>query len=86
MDLLHTLLSHIVIILLVGALAGAAAWAYTTYKIPKMYRTTVTFYAMSKVNQDETTPNVSSISRQLASTYSYVLRSNLVMKDAAARG
>lgn len=87
MDIVHTLLSHIVVILLAGALVGAAAWAYTTYRVPKMYRTTVTFYALSKITQDTDTAATSDItkSRQLASTYSYVLRSNLVMKDAAER-
>ena len=86
MDILHTLLSHILVILLAGAVAGAGAWAYTTYKIPKMYRTSVTFYAQSRVNQDQDVA-ASDItkSRQLASTYSYVMRSNLVMKEAAAR-
>lgn len=85
MDLLHTLLSHLLVILLAGAIVGAAAWAYTTYKIPKMYRTTVTFYALSKVKQEEedVTSTGLATSRQLASTYSYVLRSNLVMKKAA---
>ena len=87
MDILHTLLSHIVVILLAGAVVGASAWAYTTYKIPKMYRTSVTFYAQSKANQQPEDVNSSGLttSRQLASTYSYVLRSNLVMKEAAAR-
>ena len=87
MDLLHTLLSHLLIILLAGAVVGAAAWAYTTYKIPKMYRTSVTFYALSKASQDDDAAASSDItrSRQLASTYSYIMRSNLVMKEAAAR-
>lgn len=87
MDIVHTLLAHILVILLAGAVVGAAAWAYTTYKIPKMYRTSVTFYALSKVTQDANTTATSDITknRQLASTYSYVMRSNLVMKDAAAR-
>ena len=87
MDIVHTLLSHILVILLAGAVVGAAAWAYTTYKIPKMYKVTVTFYALSKVTQDNDDTATSDIAknRQLASTYSYVLRSNLVMKDAADR-
>lgn len=84
-DILHTLLSHLLVILLAGAVAGAGAWAYTNYKIPKMYRTTVTFYAMGRSDQDEVTGSGLSISRALASTYSYVLRSNLVMKDAAKK-
>ena len=85
MDLLHTLLSHLLIILLSGAIVGAAAWAYTTYRIPKMYRTSVTFYALSNINQDESATTDITKNRQLASTYSYVMRSNLVMKEAAAR-
>ena len=85
MDIVHTLLSHILVILLAGALVGAASWAYTTYKIPKMYRTSVTFYALSNINKEETAITDITKNRQLASTYSYVLRSNLVMKEAAAR-
>ena len=88
MDILHTLLSHIVVIILAGAICGAAAWAYTTYKIPKVYRTSVTFFALSSVKEQEADSVTSygiATSRQLASTYSYVLRSNLVMKDAAKR-
>ncbi len=84
MDLVHILLSHLLIILLVGAATGAATWAYTTYKIPKMYRTTVTFYAVSRAAEvnDDVSSSVLSTNRQLASTYSYVLRSNKVMKLA----
>ena len=87
MDIVHTLLSHIVVILLAGAIVGAAAWAYTTYKIPKMYKVTVTFYALSKITENNEAAGTTDIakSRQLASTYSYVLRSNLVMKEAADR-
>ena len=87
MDIVHTLLSHILVILLVGAIAGAAAWAYTTYKIPKMYKVTVTFYARSKVNEEPSDVTSSNLTtdRQLASTYSYVLRSNSVMKEAESR-
>ena len=84
MDIIHTLLSHIVVILLAGAIVGAAAWAYTTYKVPKMYKVTVTFYALSKITQenDDTATADIAKNRQLASTYSYVLRSNQVMKAA----
>ena len=85
MDIVHTLISHLLVILLAGAVVGAATWAYTTYKIPKMYRTTVTFYALSNINKEETAVTDITKNRQLASTYSYVLRSNLVMKEAASR-
>ena len=88
MDLVHALLSHIVVILLAGALVGAAAWAYTTYKVPKMYRTSVTFFAKSKDDtqtDSDITPTVQTAARQLANTYSYVFCSNVVMKEAAAK-
>lgn len=85
MDIVHTLISHLLVILLVGAAAGAAAWAYTTYKIPKMYRVSVTFYALSNINKEDSSVADITKNRQLASTYSYVLRSNQVMKEAAAR-
>ena len=87
MDIVHTLLSHILVILLAGAVFGAAAWAYTTYKVPKMYKVTVTFYARSRAGEDSSNVTSSNLTtdRQLASTYSYVLRSNLVMKEAADR-
>lgn len=86
-DILHTLLSHLLVILLAGALVGAAAWAYTTYRIPKMYRTTVTLYAMSNVDRDtsQVTSGDLASDKALASTYSYVIRSNVVMKEAAKR-
>ena len=88
MDLLRILASRVLVILLAGVVAGAGAWAYTTYRIPKMYRTSVTFYAQSRVSEAPTqdvTTTVQNASKQLASTYSYVLQSNLVMKDAAEK-
>ena len=82
MDLVHVLLSHLLVILLAGAVVGAAAWAYTTYKIPKMYRTTVTFYAVSKTAEvgDDVSSSVLATNRQLASTYSYVLHKSAKYK------
>ena len=85
-DIIHTLLRHIAVILLVAAVFGFVAWAYTTYKVPKVYRTTVTFYALTDAQNDSTTITSSqqSVSRQLASTYSYILKTNYVMKAASA--
>ena len=86
MDLVHILISHLLIILLAAAAVGAATWAYTTYRIPKVYRTTVTFYAVSQtVEVNDVSSSVIATNRQLAGTYSYVLRSNKVMKRAAEK-
>ena len=87
-DIIHALFSHIIIILLVGALFGAGAWFYTSKYVPKMYKTSITFYAVSNTHQDTQgtiTANEQSSNRQLASTYSYILKSNRVMKDASRR-
>lgn len=87
-DIFHALLSHILIILLVGALFGAGAWFYTSRYVPKMYRTTITFYAVSNTHQSTQgtiAANEQSSNRQLASTYSYILKSNRVMKEASRR-
>lgn len=86
-DILHAILSHLVIIILTAALFGAGAWFYTTRWVPKMYRTNVTFYAMGNVERtdDSITTGEINLSRQLASTYSYIFRTNAVFKVAAEK-
>ena len=80
--------SHIVVILITAAVFGAAAWVYTTRWVPKMYRTSVTFYAIGNTDRTEegsiTTGEIT-INRQLAYTYSYIFRTNTVFKAAAER-
>ena len=46
--------------------------------------TFVTFYAQSKVEPAEITASGLTANRQLASTYSYIVKSNTVMKQASA--
>lgn len=83
-DIFRILLSHIVPILLCALVAGFGAWLYTNKRIPKMYRTFVTFYAQSKAEPAEITSSGLTANRQLASTYSYIVKSNTVMKQASA--
>ena len=81
------LLRNLIWILLIAALIGFVAWAYTTYRIPKMYRTTVTLYAESTMHRDEKdsiTSGELNSNQQLAVNYAYIFRSNTVMKMAAA--
>lgn len=81
------LLRNAVWILLGAALVGFLAWAYTTYRIPKMYRATVTLYAESTMHREENSSITSgelNSNQQLAVNYAYIFRSNTVMKMAAA--
>ena len=85
-DILRVLLSNIVWILLSAAVVGFAAWAYTTYKIPKMYQTTVKFYAESIVDRADSssiTASELSSNKQLAINCAYIFQSNSVMKSAS---
>ena len=85
-EIFRIILANLLIILLAGAIFGAAAWFYTSKYAPKMYRTEVNFYAVSnkqKDNDSAVTTNELASSRQLASTYSYILTSNRVMKQAS---
>lgn len=84
-DIIHVLLSHIIPILLCALLVGFGAWLYTNKRVPKLYRTFVTFYAQSKTDPEEITASGLTANRQLASTYSYIVKSNTVMKEASAK-
>ena len=80
------LLRNVVWILLSAALVGFLAWAYTTYRIPKMYRATVKIYAESSMHREEKdsiTSGELNSNQQLAVNYAYIFRSNTVMKMAA---
>lgn len=86
-DIFHVLLSNIIWILIGTVAFGIAAWAYTTYRIPKIYRTTVTLFAESYPNRSSDegiTSSELSSNKQLAVNYAYIFRSNSVMKMAAA--
>ena len=80
-DILYALLTHAVVILVVTALFAGAAWIYTN-RLPKMYRTTVSFLARSNPNtdRDSIVSGDQAASRQLANTSSFIMRSNPVMK------
>ena len=86
-DIVRTILSHIWIILATAVVFGAVSWIYTTERIPKMYKTSVTFYAVGNVQQgsDGITSGEIGTSRLLASTYSFIFRTNTVMKAASDR-
>ena len=80
------LLSNIIWILIGTFAFGIAAWAYTTYRIPKIYRTTVTLFAESYPNrnsEDGITNSELTSNKQLAVNYAYIFRSNSVMKMAS---
>lgn len=86
-DIFHVLLSNIIWILIGTVAFGIAAWAYTTYRIPKIYRTTVTLFAESYPNRNSDegiTSSELSSNKQLAVNYAYIFRSNSVMKMASA--
>ncbi len=84
-DIFQAILSHLVVIALVGLLGGAVSWAYTRYHIKPLYRTSVTLYASSNVNRDSDSITVSEqdSSRRLATTYSVILKSNTVMSQVS---
>ena len=84
-DIIHALLAHVILILISSLVVGVIAWAYTTYKIPKMYKATVTLFAQSaKPDESQTITNSGlNANRQLASTFSNIMHSNTVMKMAA---
>ena len=85
-DIFHVLLSNIIWILIGTVAFGIAAWAYTTYRVPKTYRTTVTLFAESYPNRNSEegiTSSELSSNKQLAVNYAYIFRSNSVMKMAA---
>ena len=86
-DIVRALISHLAIILATAVAFGAISWIYTARYIPKMYRTSVTFYAVSNVQQGNNGVNSGEIStsRLLASTYSFIFRTNSVMKAAEER-
>ena len=86
-DIVRALISHLAIILATAVAFGAISWVYTARYIPKMYRTSVTFYAVSNVQQGNNGVNSGEIStsRLLASTYSFIFRTNSVMKAAEER-
>lgn len=80
------LLRNVVWILLSAALVGFLAWAYTTYRIPKMYRATVKIYAESSMHREEKdsiTSGELNSNQQLAVNYAYIFCSNTVMKLAS---
>lgn len=79
-------MSNIIWILIGSLIVGIAAWAYTTYRIPKMYRTSVTLFAESYPNRSSEqgiTSGELSSNKQLALNYAYIFRSNSVMKMAS---
>lgn len=82
-DIFRVLLMHIVPILVCAMIAGLGTWLYTAKRIPKMYKTTVSFYAQSTSDPEEITSSGLTANRQLASTYSYIVKSNSVMKSAS---
>ena len=86
-DIVRTIISHIWIILATAIVFGAVSWVYTAERIPKMYKTSVTFYAIGNVQQgsDGITSGEIGTSRLLDSTYSFIFKTNTVMKLASEK-
>lgn len=81
-DILHALVSHIVIILSAALVCGLIAFGITKGFIKPKYKAQVTLYAVSNINQDASQISVSEQNSavQLAKTYAVILKSNTVMQ------
>ncbi len=78
-DILHALLSHIVIILASALVCGIIGFGITKAFIKPKYRAQITLYAVSNVNLD---PNVISISEQNASAQLAISCAQLLKTDS----
>lgn len=78
-DILHALLSHIVFILASALVCGIIAFGITKAFIKPKYKTSITLYAVSNVNQDA---NVISISEQNASAQLAISCAQLLKTDS----
>ena len=92
LDIFHTLLSKLPFLLIVTLVFGAAAWAYTTYRIPKLYKASVSMYASTtnRIENDSSSSSAITYSEQnanyrLTETASVILKSNTVMQEASRR-
>ena len=77
---------HILLILVVALLFGAAAWIGTHVFIPPTYRTSFRVYVNNSQDTSEKTTITSSdlsASRSLANTYAEIIRGRTVLKQAA---
>lgn len=78
-DILHALLSHIVFILASALVCGIIAFGITKAFIKPNYKTSITLYAVSNVNQDA---NVISSSEQNASAQLAISCAQLLKTDS----
>ncbi len=78
-DILHALLSHIVLILASALVCGIFAFGITKAFIKPKYKTSITLYAVSNVKQDA---NVISISEQNASAQLAISCAQLLKTDS----
>ena len=80
-DVFHALVGHIVLILISALVCGMAAFTITKAFIKPTYKTSITLYAVSNLNQDSgiITSSDQNASAQLATTYAQILKSTNVM-------
>lgn len=81
-DILHALLSHIVIILASGLVCGILAFAFTKTFIKPKYKASITLYAVSNANQDANVITIGeqNASAQLAISCAQLLKTDSVMQ------
>lgn len=84
-DILHALLSHIVIILASALVCGIIAFGITKAFIKPTYTASISLYAVSNTNQDSSVISISeqNASAQLANTYALILKSNTVLQEVS---
>lgn len=87
LPLLNAIRKKLFLVLLIGAIFGAAAYVGTKLFITPLYRTSFTLYVNNKTESDEIKASVSSsditASRSLASTYAEIITSRSVLIPAA---
>ncbi len=81
-DLINLFLSHIVLIIVITLLGGAAAFAFSKFTLPLQYSSHITMYVQSYAgiieNNSNPYNNISN-SKQLVNTYIEVLKDDAVM-------
>lgn len=84
-DILHAILSNIVLILAIALVFGLVAFGYTKAFISPTYQTSIRLYAVSNLNQNASEISVSeqNAAAQLASTYALILKSDTVMGEVS---
>ncbi len=85
MALFHALIRKLWLIVLCAAIAGAAAWGYTTYFVSPLYRASVSIYVNNTMVATGTgiTSSDLTTSQKLVATYVTILKSDTVLDRVA---